>query len=238
MARGTDIMIMLKSIPIIWLLLSICLAGPASADDRADKTKAKALFDEAQVHYQVGRFEEAEKDYSKAYELARLPGFLFNIGQCHRELKDYARALSFYESYLEKKPDAKNRGIVEGLIAEAKGKIADQEEQKRRNEEIALKLKAERLAEAKSSLGSNKSPRDLTQPVPNPPGQNAATPSNILAASEPSKAKERVPLYEKWWFWTIVGSAVAVAAGTTIYAVSSGGKDEMPAGTIGTVDFR
>lgn len=227
-----------KHFPILWLLLLTGLAGSASADGRTDKIKAKKLFDAAQGHYAVGRFEEALKDYSKAYELARLPGFLFNIGQCHRELKDYDRAIYFYESYLREKPDAKNRGIVSDLIVEAKGKMAEREEQRRRNEEIALKSEAERLRNEKSSRTTNRSPRDLTQPIPNTPGQDAASTPNILAVSESVETKKAVPLYEKWWFWTIVGGAVAIAAGSTIYAVSSGGKDEMPSGTIGTVDFR
>jgi tetratricopeptide (TPR) repeat protein len=233
-----EVIRMHKSIPLIWFLLVTGLGGSATADARADRAKAKELFGQAEVHYAVGRFEEALKDYSKAYELARLPGFLFNIGQCYRELKDYDRAALFYESYLREKPDAKNRGVVESLVAEAKGRIAEQEQEKRRNEDIALELEAERVRDEKRSRTDTGSSHDLTKPIENTPSQGAVSPPNILTVSESPKAKKSALLYEKWWFWTIVGSAVAVAAGSTIYALSSRGKDEMPAGTIGTVDFR
>lgn len=95
-------------IAVSWILLLTILGEPVQADAKGYKVKAKQLFEEAQVHYETGRFQEALEDYSKAYELVQLAGFLFNIGQCHRELKEYDRALYFYERYLREKPDAKN----------------------------------------------------------------------------------------------------------------------------------
>jgi tetratricopeptide (TPR) repeat protein len=219
---------------ISWLVWLTAPIEQASAISKADKIRAKKLFEEAEVHYTVGRFQEALDDYSKAYEVARLAGFLFNIGQCHRELKQYDRALFFYEGYLREKPDAKNRVLVEDLIVETRRKIGEQEEQNRLNAEMAISLEAERLRQSKVSPPNaiTADPKALDQ------GTATATPSPLVASSEPSKVDPESPLYKKWWFWTIVGSAVAIATGTTIYALSSGSKSELPAGTIGTVDFR
>jgi tetratricopeptide (TPR) repeat protein len=225
-------------IVLSWILLLTTFGGVAKADGKADRAKAKKLFEDGQVHYTVGRFHEALEDYSKAYELAHLPGFLFNIGQCHRELKEYDRALFFYEGYLREKPEAKNRAMVEDLIAEAKRKIAEQEEKKRRESQMAVNGVATGSRNRKPIGASALSPDVKNGVFSNADGEGTGATSNILHVSESPKAQEATPLYEKWWFWTIVGGAVAIAAGGTIYAISSGGNERMPAGSIGTVDFR
>ena len=227
-----------NTLVISWLFWMGAWGASAQADDSADRAEAKKLFDEAQVHYAVGRFPEALEDYSRAYELAQLPGFLFNIGQCHRELQDYERALFFFEGYLRDKPDAKNRRVVEDLIVEARRKAAEQEEERRRNLEIALKLKAERLRKLELARQADETPVNASKPLPRKLSPAAVSRPNVLSVSEPSKAEPAAPFYEKWWFWTIVGGAVAAATAGTIYALSSGGKAELPSGSLGTVDLR
>ena len=49
----------------------------------------QALFERAQASFSQGRFDEARADYQAAYEAEPLPAFLFNIGQCHRNLGEY-----------------------------------------------------------------------------------------------------------------------------------------------------
>jgi len=71
----------------ISLCVTICLALCSTNVQAADKkTEAKLLFKRAQLAYKLGKFENALGEYSKAYEMLPLPGFLFNIGQCHRQL--------------------------------------------------------------------------------------------------------------------------------------------------------
>ena len=107
-------------------------AGPraASPETRAApsrngeaKRRAKALFDRAEKAYYLGRFREALALYSKAYEVVPLPGFLFNIGQCHRMLKQYEKAIFFYKGYLQAS-DASNRKMVMRLIQSLEQKLA------------------------------------------------------------------------------------------------------------------
>lgn len=104
-------------------LLALVLIGalsvvPARADDAT--AVAKAHFDTARAHYELGRFAEALAEFEKAYEAKPLPKLLFNIGQCHFQEKRYARAVFFYERYLELNPDLADRDVVEALIAEAR----------------------------------------------------------------------------------------------------------------------
>ena len=73
---------MLRSWYFIALLPTVVFAA-----DRATQ-EAKTHFQAGQTKYKLGRFDEALADYSKAYELKPIPSFLFNIGQCHRQLHD------------------------------------------------------------------------------------------------------------------------------------------------------
>ena len=57
-------------------------------------------------------------EYEAAYERKPLPGFLYNIAQCHRNLGNYKQAIFGYRNYLRQVPDAANREAVEALIDE------------------------------------------------------------------------------------------------------------------------
>ncbi len=90
-------------------------AAPARAATSA-KQRALALFRKAEVLYSLGRFKPALRAYSKAYQTLQLPGFLFNIGQCHRNLENYGKALFFYRGYLRKVRRPANRALVLRVI--------------------------------------------------------------------------------------------------------------------------
>ncbi|MHB1845948.1 MAG: hypothetical protein ACYCWW_14070 [Deltaproteobacteria bacterium] len=81
-------------------------------------TRAQALARRSIVEYDAGEFEKALVDATRAYELAHVPGLLFDLGQCHRALHHWERAAFFYRGYLRGKPSAKNRAEVLALIAE------------------------------------------------------------------------------------------------------------------------
>ena len=59
----------------------------------------------------------------------------------------------------------------------------------------------------------------------------------LIASSKPV-VEEEPAFYQTWWFWTLVGGAVAAAAGGAIYATSSGSNQALPSGSMGTLDLR
>src|SRR5687767_11122360 len=100
-------------IAISFLVLTMVgAAAKPKADDKA-KADAKARAEKGNTHYKLGRFDDALAEYSAAYEIYPAPGLLFNIGQCHKNLKHYERAVFFFEGYLREKPNAPNRALVE-----------------------------------------------------------------------------------------------------------------------------
>ena len=117
-------------------LAALLAAGPARADD-ADTRAAKKHFQKGQKLFDLGKFEDALGEYEAAYERKPLPGFLYNIAQCHRNLGNYKQAIFSYRNYLRQVPDAKNREAVLDLIDEL-------EEQQRDLEREAERERAER----------------------------------------------------------------------------------------------
>ncbi|MHB8416703.1 MAG: hypothetical protein ACYDCL_01415 [Myxococcales bacterium] len=79
--------------------------------------EAKELTRRSLVEYDTGDFDKSLADATRAYELDPLPAFLFNIAQCHRALHHWEQAEFFYHRYLGHVPKAKNRKVVQALIA-------------------------------------------------------------------------------------------------------------------------
>jgi len=71
---------------------------PAPSEEA--KRRAKELFQRAETEYRQGNFTEALADYQATLKLRHHPSIIFNIAQCHRQLKNAERALFFYKLFL------------------------------------------------------------------------------------------------------------------------------------------
>jgi tetratricopeptide (TPR) repeat protein len=96
-------------------------ARVAAADDPALRA-AKRHFERGEKLYALTKFSEALDEYQKAFDAKPIPDFLFNIGQCYRNLADYDSAIFSYKKYLKLAPDAPNREKVEQLIGDLEAK--------------------------------------------------------------------------------------------------------------------
>ena len=115
--------------------------------DNGPNERAKELFDQGSKNYNLGEYAQALELYKRAYRIKALPAFLFNIAQCHRKLGQHKDAIQMYQSYLTGVPDADNRKVVEGLIAESQAAYADQ--QKRADERARLDTEKKKAEEAR-----------------------------------------------------------------------------------------
>ena len=93
---------------LLWVALSV---NPEAARE------ARELSRHSMTEYDTGKFEQSLKDAVDAFELDPLPAFLYNIAQCHRALHHWEKAEFFYHRYLAHVPKARNRKVVEALIA-------------------------------------------------------------------------------------------------------------------------
>lgn len=109
----------------IGLLLALVLVGATARAGKEDPaiTQARALYEVGTKNYRVGNYREALEAFKKAYLVKRDPAFLFNLGQCYRQLGDLENEVREYRAYLMELPAAPNRGDVEQFISEAEKEI-------------------------------------------------------------------------------------------------------------------
>ena len=93
-------------IAVCFLLLAFVRA--AHAEDPSERA-AKRHYDRGQKLFALQKFDEALDQYQKAYDAKPIPAFLFNIGQCHRNLGDLDAAIFSFKRYLKLDPEADNR---------------------------------------------------------------------------------------------------------------------------------
>jgi len=210
-----------RRIAAVLVAASLCvLQSPLSAAADPAEERARAEFKRGSTAYDLGRFEEARQAYETAYELKPLPGFLYNIGQCYRQLGNYERAIFFYKRFLSLAPAAREVAVARTLIQECESKLAEQQKLKREQaEQLRQQQETER---ARLALAAASHP--AWQPT-------------ASSNSRPGAADETI-VYRQWWFWTGLGvAAVAVAAagGTTVYFLT---RPQPTPTTLGTLDVR
>jgi tetratricopeptide (TPR) repeat protein len=155
----------------------------------------------AREAFVAGRYQEALDLFAKLYAETLHPNYLRNIGRCYQSLGDPDKAITSFHDYLRK---AKN--ITPDERKEIEGYIADMEQ-----------LKKERESAPKPSEPSHETASAAPLPVPSAPAPATANASISLVAapaSPPSgEETESAPVYKKWWFWTLIGVAVAGGVG-------------------------
>lgn len=116
----------LSRLVLVSCLAAVALPAPRVAfAETAQEKAARRHYDRAEKQFALGKFDEALENYQKAYDADPRPGFLFNIGQCHRNLGDYDAAIFSFKRYLKLDPEAENKEQVEELIEELETKKAE-----------------------------------------------------------------------------------------------------------------
>ncbi len=179
-------------------LLTLGLVAQAQPAKKVetDEQRARVLFADGQKAYDVGEFERALTLYSEAYKLKTLPGFLFNIAQCHRQLGNFERASFFFGRFIDNsKPSAANVELARELMTD----MDRRQTEKAEAEKKAADEKARADADARA-----KSDAPLAPPL---------TPVEVVSLPPAPPAVEPEPVTKKAWFWVVIGGAVVAAAG-------------------------
>jgi Tetratricopeptide repeat len=206
---------------LLGVLLAFVLLA-ASATTRAapldDEKQARVLYDRAEKSFDLGKFGDALADYQSAYEAKPLPGFLFNIAQCYRNMGKFERARFFFRRYLALEPHAPNRFRVEELIAEMSKQLEAQAAAP------APAVEPKKPVDA-PSLVTPLAPAPAAAPPPPPAAVRddgtLATPTGavpaVTATAPPPEQPGPQPLWRRWWFWTGVGAVVAGAVAAAFF---------------------
>jgi tetratricopeptide (TPR) repeat protein len=113
-------------------------APVATPADDAHREEAKAEFNQGNIAYNLGKYEEAIARFEKAYSLSRVPEILFNLGQCYRKLWEAdkkselgRRALHYYQALVREAPQSRVRSDADQFIAELEPAVAKAEARER-----------------------------------------------------------------------------------------------------------
>jgi tetratricopeptide (TPR) repeat protein len=193
---------------ILVTMLSFGTASPLWAQPTEEaKAQARAHFKRGKAAFELGKFQEALQAYEAAYQTLPLPGFLFNIGQCYRNLDNYEKAIFSFRLYLRKLPEARNRAAVESLIEELEAKAEEERRQKQ----------ALRPAVPDYEPKPDRRPIRYTAPPPKPP--------------------KKPPFYTQWWFWVPVAAVVIAGGAVGVYYAARPEEAELPSSTLGVWDL-
>jgi len=178
------------------VLFGALLAARAAA---AGERPGRVLFEQAEAKFNTGRFDEALVDYQAAYDAEPLPAFLFNIGQCYRNMGNYERAQFFFRRYAALDPRSPNRPAAERLIAEM-----------------------DRLAGEQANATASGPPPpvpSLAAPAPAAVEHAAATDPTASVAAKTGDSRAP-PVYRRAWFWVAVSAVVVVGGVGAALAVT------------------
>jgi tetratricopeptide (TPR) repeat protein len=216
-------------------VLMLSVSAHAAGDD---DMQARALLREAQTAYDVGQFELALERYTAAYKLKALPGFLFNMGQCQRQLGRAREAAFLFGRFLDaSKSDAPNVSLARELKADMEAKAATQanlDAERAASAEALARAEAAATAAAEAQAKAEAAAKRVSEDAPR---NTSLVPS--LPPPPPPPLVSTEPVTKKPWFWVVVGgAATAVAAGVVTAVVISNPPKTYPMGTLEDINAR
>jgi tetratricopeptide (TPR) repeat protein len=183
------------------LALLMALATPARAED-ADA--GRRYFKRGQDLLKENDYRGAVKAFEAGYAAAPRVGFLLNIGNCYRKLGELSKAREFYWRFLDAAPkDHPSRPAVLDYLNQMKQIEADGVSVDGSTPARAAPLPAP-VTEPAHFQASRPVPRALAARPAEPPA-GGLTVVDVRPTESPS-------IFNRWWFWTLVGGAVAAGA--------------------------
>jgi hypothetical protein len=196
-------------------------AARALADDSSD---AKLHYQKATAHYAVGEYKEAAQEYEEAYKAKQDPALLYNAAQSHRLGGDNQKALLLYKNIVKLYPTSKYAAESKDRIDKLEQAIATSTSPP--NEPAPVSAGAAPPAAGPPPSTAPVQPlapaaAAAATPVPAAPPPATGGPAATVTATATATGGEAAPVYEKWWFWTIVGAVVVGGAVAIALAASS-----------------
>lgn len=118
-----------RSLVHVLLAASLSVSAVSLAEPKkSDKLEAKTAYEAGIQEFGDGKYDEAARDFSRAYYLVGEPGILYNVAQSYRLAQRFGDAAKAYREFLSHLPkDAPSRAEIEGRIAELDERAADAE---------------------------------------------------------------------------------------------------------------
>ena len=201
---------------VVTLLLS--LGARAAEPSAVDVQRARAHYEAGSGLYQLGRYDEAIREFSAGYALSHRPQFALNIAQCYRMLGRYEDARDMIRRFLDEAPrDAPERPNATALLAET-------EQQIRQHSAAAA-------GPAPGPAAQTPAPAAATVM---PPATPAATARD---APPPARTPERRSHRGAFIALGVIGGVLVVGGAVTLAVLLSSPGESTPTTALGTVRF-
>jgi hypothetical protein len=159
---------------------------------------------------------------------------MFDIGQCHRKLEHYDRAIFFFEGYLREATNPSRRKLAQQLIAELETQI-----EKQRAAVATMSLPGAVPQSPGAAAADPVAPTAAALAAVDPRAEPGAAPALVAAPVRADDEPPPKPVTRRWWFWTAIGAAaLAVGGGVLVYYESGTTTTALPGGTVGTLGRR
>src|SRR5256885_6525162 len=108
---------------VVWMAICALAIKPAHGQPADALKRAQSAFDQAQVDYLAGKYDEAAKGFQAAFDARAFPQFLYNAGASFHmkgkkesDVDAYQKAVEAYRKYLSVEPAATDKAKVEKAI--------------------------------------------------------------------------------------------------------------------------
>jgi tetratricopeptide (TPR) repeat protein len=190
------------ALTLVALPLVFTLAGPpahaAAPPSDANIAAAKDHYKRASTLFDLGKYDDAIKEFEAAFELKDDPVFLYNIAQSYRLSNHYPEAIRFYRTYLKRSPKAKNKQEVEQRITEMEALVEVQKQIS--NAEPSDRMPSA-VENAKRHPGGDKAANKSTKPQPTQLASSEhpaeTKPQPVETHAEPTPAETTEPAETK-----------------------------------------
>src|SRR5581483_6626190 len=214
-------------------LVTSMVAVPTIVRAEEGLREARAHAQKGLRAYNLGNFEEAVAEFSKAYEIDPTPVLLYNLGHAHRGAGNYERALFFYQRFVAEskklgdKADKDKMAKATELIAQMEAKLAAAEVNKkaRQNTDVAPPPVSPPLPSSSSSAAISGKAEAAAQPTS--PARNTAPGSKpATEAQEPGAASsgEHHGSFRRTLAWLAGGAAVVTLGTGLFFQIRASGK--------------
>jgi hypothetical protein len=246
------------SVFIVTLVFLQALEGrSAFARNAGEQEAARTERTQGTVAVNLGRYDEAVEHFSRAYGLTQDPALLFSLAQAYRLGGKADKALSSYSAFLRVAgTETKYRSQIERAASEIESitsfmlnhpvdeRSLDKANPRTNKTDLASKAESATNVEIMPPPVSKPDPAEETKPGPvlakvepprlTPKPEPTPKPAVFFSAEKvpPNESPNR-PLYKRWWVWTGVVGALAVAgAATWLYTRPD---NQAPGGTYGSL---
>lgn len=152
--------------------------APAEAVDPLDEAEARSHFDAGYAYFQEARYEDALREFDRAYELSPRPALLFNMSQCYERLGRLDEAIRYLERFIGASPPPSDRPFQERRLANLRAR----QQNGTTNNEEPVELIAPDSARDVAAMDVASLPSESTEQVPRhvpvPQGEDATRESS------------------------------------------------------------